>query len=287
MEPEDLIAFFAGVQTRLLAVASVRHGFASTGLVQTPEAGFNLLVQEAATTLTMVREYVLPGQALLEVGGGVALMNAWLQHKGFDVMSLEPAGSGHDSYYDLGRLILVELGLDTNRWLPYRADEAGQLGRTFDLVFSNNVLEHMTNLDESLAVLAKVLKLGGRMRHNCPNYLVPYEPHFGIPLVPFRPRCMEILWPRLKNDGLWQSINFITAPRVKRIAHAHGLTVTFDRGHIHKTFERLTTEPAFRAKHLWLARVYRVMKALRVDRILKWIPESLATPMQMTMSHAE
>ena len=32
---------------------------------------------------------------------------------------------------------------------------------------------------------------GGAMIHMCPNYFVPYEPHFGIPLIPFAPRATQ------------------------------------------------------------------------------------------------
>src|SRR6185369_16311116 len=87
----------------------------------------------------------------------------------------------------------------------------------FDVIFSINVLEHCQPLPETVLALSKVLAPGGMMIHTCPNYRVPYEPHFRLLLVPFAPRLTARLIPRLASDPLWQSLNFVTAGDLRRI----------------------------------------------------------------------
>ena len=57
-----------------------------------------------------------------------------------------------------------------------------------------------------------------------PNYRVPYEPHFGLPLYwPLR-RAGERWLPALPDDELWRGLNFLSACRIlQRWAAAHGL----------------------------------------------------------------
>jgi 2-polyprenyl-3-methyl-5-hydroxy-6-metoxy-1,4-benzoquinol methylase len=67
---------------------------------------------------------------------------------------------------------------------------------TFDLIFSNNVFEHVRDVQAALATLGALLRPGRVMVHNCPNYDVPYEPHFGIPLLPLRPASTARVLPK-------------------------------------------------------------------------------------------
>ena len=74
--------------------------------------------------------------------------------------------------------------------LPYPAD-------TFDVILSNEVIEHVQDDGQALAEIARVLKPGGRLVLFCPNRWYPVETHgvywrgqyhFGnIPLVNYLP----------------------------------------------------------------------------------------------------
>ena len=113
--------------------------------------------------------------------------------------------------------------------------------------------------------------------HNCPNYAVPYEPHFGIPLLPFRPASTARVLPRgITSTGLWQSINFVTARDVRRVAARHGATVTFEHGLLADAIDRLN-EPEFVARHRALGRMARVLGVL--TPALRKLPPGLSTPM--------
>jgi hypothetical protein len=48
------------------------------------------------------------------------------------------------------------------------------------------------------------------MIHLCPNYTIPYEPHFRRLLVPFIPSALAPVRPDLKRNDLWRSLTFVT-----------------------------------------------------------------------------
>ena len=92
----------------------------------------------------------------------------------------------------------MPLGLDVinaaGEHLPYPDDH-------FDLVMSNEVIEHVQNDRQAVEEMVRVLKPGGRLVVFCPNIGYPFETHgiyrggkyrFGnIPLVNYLPRKMR------------------------------------------------------------------------------------------------
>jgi hypothetical protein len=127
--------------------------------------------------------------------------------------------------------------------------------------------------------MASVLAPGGIMLHTCPNYRVPYEPHYGVPLVPFRPQATATLRPRLKDDPLWQSLNFVTAGDLRRFARRHGLAVEFQRGVLADVIARLATDEAFARRQGWAGRAARGLARAKVLGLVNRIPPTWLTPM--------
>jgi len=83
---------------------------------------------------------------ILEIGAGSGFQSAWLRDLGFEVSAVDVAEGGTDFP------VLVYDGVH----LPF--DD-----KSFDVVFSSNVLEHVTNLPGLLADVRRVLTPGGRM----------------------------------------------------------------------------------------------------------------------------
>lgn len=241
---------------------------------------FELLVDNVMSALSMLEGRIRPGQSILEIGGGSGMVHIVLKKMGYSIVSIEPALVGHDGSYELGTILMQCYGVSGNGWLPLCVDQVGQINSQFDLIFSQNVLEHIDDLGGSFTAMVACLKPGGVMLHNCPNYTVPYEPHFGIPLVPMAPRTTEWIVPSLKNSSLWNGLNFVTATRVKKIAEDLGLSIQFDRGHFYETWLRFGSEPQFREKHPGLYKVFLVMQKLGLLSLLKWIPPQCVTPMR-------
>lgn len=66
---------------------------------------------------------------------------------------------------------------------------------SFDIVISNNVLEHVKDLHQALAEIARVLKPGGASVHFAPSKFRPIEGHVKIPLASvFRARWWLAFW---------------------------------------------------------------------------------------------
>ena len=147
-------------------------------------------------------------------------------------------------------------------------------------------MEHIPvdNLQLVFEKMKGVMHEDGIMYHHCPNYIVPFEPHYGVPLVPFFPQAIGKL-KGLNQHGLWQSINFITLPQVKQIAHKLNLKADFKKHVMADTFARLDYDKEFAARHPMLTKVYSIFKKTGIFTLIKAIPPVLCTPMTFTVSH--
>jgi SAM-dependent methyltransferase len=97
---------------------------------------------------------------------------------GWDAPGLEGAVGTTGTARELAaRGLLLPIATDPYR-LPY---EDG----AFDAVFTNQVLEHVTNLDETLAEVRRVLRPGGVSLHSFPARYRPVEVHVLVPLAGF------------------------------------------------------------------------------------------------------
>jgi SAM-dependent methyltransferase len=89
-----------------------------------------------------------------------------------------------------------------NGWIPFDA-------ATFDLVVNNQVMEHVEDLDATLAEIHRVLKPGGAVLSVFPSKDVWREGHIGIPFSHwFRPGSrIRFLWTwalRSAGAGTWK-----------------------------------------------------------------------------------
>ncbi len=155
----------------------------------------------------------------------------------------------------------------------------------FDLIYSLNVLEHVDNWRLALDAACRVLGPRGKLIVSCPNYSVPYEPHLGIPLVPFRPGLTARLLPgRVTETGLWKSLNWVTHRQVRRWADHRKASITFERGSLTRVSNRLNDDPEFRKRHGPLLRATaRALRVTRGDRVLGALPPAMVTPMEFVV----
>lgn len=239
---------------------------------------------EAAFGLRLIAADLAPGARVLEVGAGAGLICAFLQARGVDAVGLEPAESGFGFMRALSAALASLSAAGRDRAIleiPAAALDPERHG-AFDLIFSVNVIEHVGDLPAAFAAMAGVLAPQGLMIHHCPNYTFPYEPHFGIPLVPFAPRATAALFAKAigPRRDLWDGLNFVTAGDIRRIARRENLVVDFERGALAASLRRLAGDAGFAARHP-LARFGAGLAPL-----LELAPPDLATPMTMRLRKA-
>ena len=245
----------------------------------------NQYLEEASLTLSLIEPLeTWRDKSLLEVGGGLGLVYAFLKSRDYHITALEPSAPGFDGCYRLALLLFKELDIDGSDFHPLTAEECPKLNKQFDLVFSNNVFEHVSQLAQCLAALKLVLKPEGKMIHNTVNYLVPYEPHFKMLLVPFFPALTSFFNPGLKKHALWNDLNFVTTFKLRKICRALGLAITFDNGALLRTLLRFETDPGFAARQRIFFGLYQMLKKIGLMKMIKMIPASLTTPITFTLT---
>lgn len=244
-----------------------------------------LSIEEAEHALEILSEYNLSGKRLLEVGCGPGIMATALRKAGIEITTLEPGGKG----IEYNKLLAVQVFDCLNvrgEHLDISADDLDPTQHgTFDFIFSHNVLEHVDNLQDCFDAMISVLASGGSIVGHCPNYFIPYEPHYGSWLIPLFPRCSRPFLSRkhLKDDGTWWSLNFISARDVRRTANRHKCKLKFKSGVMATAFERIANVPTFKERHGGLQKIYHIMKIFRLLPLLKKWPGQFGSPMTFEM----
>ena len=235
-----------------------------------------------------LKEHLPEGKLrILEVGAGLGLISIYLHRQGHDVVALEPAALAFGFFDATKKEIWKRLGKDTPRLVEKTAEKLNEEeDGLFDFSFSVNVMEHIADIETATAAIISVLKPDGLSVNSCPNYLVPYEPHYAIPMFPFGPAATRILFAgKIDPDpDTWNSLNFIDWFRVRRMAHSNDASVTFEPSLIYKSFKRLGEDPEFMKRHEngLVGRTYKLLNATGLLYLLKFLPPMLSTPMIFT-----
>lgn len=246
---------------------------------------------ETRVGLGLIAPLLRPGMRVLDVGCGIGLLAKFLRIEGYDVTGIEPGASAFGFMPTISRAILSldpPLAADSWRACGAEALNAAEFG-VFDLIYSTNVLEHIPDLAGAFRGMASVLAPDGRMVHLCPNYVVPYEPHFGVPLLPLAPGLTRFLFPWIvrRLPGVWEELNFITARDARRLAAANGLAVDFDRGVMAAALRRFDEDPLFRERQGGLAAaIHRFVTSTGAVTLMERLPGEYATPMVMRITQA-
>lgn len=146
--------------------------------------------------------YVLASGArrVLDYGCGRGELVTELRRRGVDCYGTEVFYGGGS--YDSPELTAL---IDEGAVKHFREDEPVPFpDGTFDLIISNQVLEHVSALDIVVAELDRLLADGGRMYHHFPSREVLREGHIGIPLAHRFPpgRARRLYTLALRTAGL-------------------------------------------------------------------------------------
>ncbi|MCX7109973.1 MAG: methyltransferase domain-containing protein [Proteobacteria bacterium] len=149
----------------------------------------HLNVDKALRRGEILQKYTsLESKKLLEIGSGFGVnIAAWIKHFNVDGYGVELGSEGFNDSYDASRKLLDANGIDSNRILDARGENLPFDDESFDIVYSANVLEHTDDPIRVLTEAVRILKKGGILYFEIPNYLSYFEGHYMI----FQP---PILW---------------------------------------------------------------------------------------------
>ena len=196
---------------------------------------------------------LISGSYVIEVGSGIGLLSLHLASLGFEVTAFEPQSSGFNQMNAMRSLI-------SENWKPsapqveFREaslNQTTQLEKLADYIFAINVIEHVHNFEELITHAVKAKTPEATMRIVCPNYSIPYEPHFNIPII-FTKRITKFIFGhKIHNskipdsDEFWGDLSWPTQKKLKKILKYKGWNVEFSRDATHEYLNRAFSDSDF------------------------------------------
>jgi hypothetical protein len=93
--------------------------------------------------------------------------------------------------------------------------------RSFDLVFSNAVIEHILGKDRQQRFAGEVMRVGKSWFVTTPNYWYPFESHYHLPFIQFFPATIERRYNALLGShipkGQIQELSLLSARKLRRL----------------------------------------------------------------------
>lgn len=249
-----------------------------------------IYANESRVAFMLIKKHLDKNIRILEVGAGLCLLSVFLKINGYNITALEPATGGFDDFRVLKNAILSVYGDNNLLVLEQKAEQLNpDIDGVFDLIFSNNVLEHIPNLSDAIKGMKGVLSTCGTMIHSCPNYFVPYEPHLGIPVWHLWPKLSGAIWGQkiADNQKLWNSLNYINYFQLKKMVNQHNLKISFEKQTMFSAFSRLGEDEEFAKRHQnnFVGILYTIGSRLHILTLLKFFPAWLSTPMKFEIRH--
>jgi len=258
----------------------------------TLEQALKIYCSEARVALDMIFPYLDSNVKILEVGSGPCILTVFLANQDFNISGVEPSEEAFSEICLLKeRIVSLYSSYEFCLYDQRIEDLIAPSNQQFDVIFSLNVMEHIAKPKQAISRMISLLSKNGRMIHSCPNYAVPYEPHFGIVVFQWFPSLSYLIWRKKirRNIELWKSLNFISVRGLSKMVKECGGEIEFRRGTAFLAFERLGQDATFRERHTAgaLPLLYGVLSKLRILKALRFLPVSLSTPMIFKVGRAE
>lgn len=225
--------------------------------------------------------------AVLEVGCGTGFLLSQMAQKFRDISftGVEPIGSGFMQFESA--LNAIEKQYTNITFIRKRIEDI-QSEKGYDLIYSINVFEHLDDWREAIDICMSLLKPNGHLAILCPNYWIPYESHFSLPVIGTKSLTYKIFSKRIARmeenfgaEGLWKSLNFITAPQIQRYCKIKGYDLDFDPAIMARMLDRLDDDPEFKKRQSSLARVASLANRLGAGFLLGILPARCSAYMKV------
>jgi SAM-dependent methyltransferase len=140
----------------------------------------------------------LSNKKLLEIGSGFGTnLATWIKFYRVDGYGTEPDGVGFGDSFSASRELFIANGIDPERIISCKGEAVPFPDASFDIVYSANVLEHTEVPLKVLEEALRVLRPGGILHFEMPNFLSYYEGHYMVLQPPILWRSLLPQWMSL------------------------------------------------------------------------------------------
>ena len=160
----------------------------------------------------------LSGRKILEIGSGYGAMLAYGRlAMGLDIQGVEPSKRAYDGRYEIAQRLLAENDLPASVISEGVGESLPFPDASFDVVYSFQVLEHVQDPRRVLAEAWRVLRRGGILYCNAPNYRTFFEGHYNVLWFPYWTKPLAKLYLRAlgRNPALVDHLNFLDEPSLR------------------------------------------------------------------------
>lgn len=187
------------------------------------ETGKALLsFNRARYQIKIIKKFVsVKNKKLLEIGSGYAtFLSVARKEFEIDAYGVEPAKWGlYNGAYEIGKKVLSLQGISSKYLIKANGEKLPFAQNSFDIVYSNYVLEHVKNEKDIFKEAVRVLKKGGILIFIFPNYNSFWEGHYGMIWLPYLNKKLAKIYVHLlrKNPSLIDELNFLTKKKIENI----------------------------------------------------------------------
>lgn len=130
--------------------------------------------------------YVDPKEKkILEIGSGYGItLISWVKNFGLDVTGVEPEGEGFAETVKVSRQLCELNGVSPDRVIVSEGESLPFPDASYDIVYSSNTIEHCHDPVKFLTEGIRVLKPGGILHIEVPNYTSFFEGHYYVFIPP-------------------------------------------------------------------------------------------------------
>ncbi len=99
--------------------------------------------------------------------------------------------------YEIGEVLSARRLYPRPRYAVFDGCSLPFADKSFDLVFSNAVIEHVLGQDRQAQFAREIMRVGKSWFVTTPNYWFPFESHYHLPFIQFLPRPLRREYNRL------------------------------------------------------------------------------------------
>jgi SAM-dependent methyltransferase len=197
------------------------------------------------------------GSAVVEIGSGTGLLSMYIANLGYKVYSFEPQSSGFTDMLRMKELLNECWESDfpvVNFINDYYSELYFEENEVIDYFLAVNVIEHIPNYGVLIQSVRKKMNINSIFRIICPNYLIPYEPHFDIPIFLNKKSTLFLLRNKILSSDIhdplefWNDLSWPTPSKLKKAVLNSRMSVVFSRQTTKSYLERPFADHSFKER---------------------------------------